>query len=430
LAFKLALVTPYADSTTDTEKMALPDVSRIDRIRDARLSAWLAGAGVDRAAIRRGAMPGDDLRTPLAPTRETLYSDAPDAVALRLLFCGVPVSVPEARETLGAGLFDALLDSGLLAAGAEDNVMAPFHLRTAAGLYLFSDYLGSHPDAVMGAGETTAVLYGAAKPRRRPNAVLDLGCGAGTLALLLARDAERVLGADINPRAVALARLNATVNGIANVEFRQGDLFAPVHGQRFDLIVSQPPYYPDPEGETSVFLHGGPRGDELAVRVMTGLGSHLSERGRALVFTSWPDGPPALDGMRVLELCTNRRELNGSRQSICVVEHGGGSDWCARLEVSAECWGDLTAGQIDSRIAARQLLELPASELLRAELRLPEGSRIHQEGMQMYLHCPLAGVTPLDETMLLTLTGARRTIEPLRAALSRGLLVPAGGVIQ
>ena len=40
---------------------------------------------------------------------------------------------------------------------------------------------------------------------------------------------------------------NAALNGIANVEFRAGDLFEPVNGERFDLIVSQPPYYPGSE---------------------------------------------------------------------------------------------------------------------------------------------------------------------------------------
>lgn len=46
------------------------------------------------------------------------------------------------------------------------------------------------------------------------------------------------MGTDINPRAITLARLNAAINGIRNVEFRLGDGFAPVAGETLDLIVS------------------------------------------------------------------------------------------------------------------------------------------------------------------------------------------------
>jgi methylase of polypeptide subunit release factors len=100
---------------------------------------------------------------------------------------------------------------------------------------------------------------------------------------------KRVIGSDLNPRAVMLARLNAEVNGIGGVEFRQGSLYDPVPGERFDLIVSQPPFVPRPPGTPHrLFLHGGPRGDELAREIIAGAPAHLTETGRALVFSDWP----------------------------------------------------------------------------------------------------------------------------------------------
>src|SRR5690242_396300 len=141
----------------------------------------------------------------------------------------------------------------------------------------------------MGAGETTAVLYEASRPRAPVGRVLDLGCGAGTLAVLLAGDADEVVGTDVNPRAIEIAQLNTEINGIANVEFRAGNLYAPVSREQFDLIVSQPPYYPiQGDSPAQTYLHGGEHGDEIARAVIEGVPRHLKRGGKAFVFASWP----------------------------------------------------------------------------------------------------------------------------------------------
>lgn len=143
--------------------MALPDISRLDPSAGIALIEWLRAHQVDAAFLRSMTEGADDLRAPLMPTREALYSDDPRAVAVRLFFCRVPV--PDAAELLGAD-FNGLLVNGVF----------PFHLRMVRGLYLFSDYLGAgEPDAVMGAGETTAILYQASRPRSQIGRILDLG---------------------------------------------------------------------------------------------------------------------------------------------------------------------------------------------------------------------------------------------------------------
>ncbi|MFJ8143141.1 HemK2/MTQ2 family protein methyltransferase [Streptomyces sp. NPDC096013] len=77
--------------------------------------------------------------------------------------------------------------------------------------------------------------------------VLDVCTGSGALALLAARKGARVTATDISLRAVMTARLNAARAG-QRVRVLHGDLTGPVSGQRFDLLVSNPPYVPAPEG--------------------------------------------------------------------------------------------------------------------------------------------------------------------------------------
>ena len=75
-------------------------------------------------------------------------------------------------------------------------------------------------------------------------AVVDLGTGCGAIALALAseRPGWRVVATDVSQDALAIARANAAALGLERVEFRAGSWFEPLRGERFDLIVSNPPY--------------------------------------------------------------------------------------------------------------------------------------------------------------------------------------------
>ncbi len=88
------------------------------------------------------------------------------------------------------------------------------------------------------------------RERLPPDAVgLDLCTGSGVLAVAAARHGCRdVMAVDVSPGAVVAARCNARLNGV-RVRSVVGDLFEPVRGRRFDLIVSNPPYVPSPTGE-------------------------------------------------------------------------------------------------------------------------------------------------------------------------------------
>jgi release factor glutamine methyltransferase len=124
--------------------------------------------------------------------------------------------------------------------------------------------------------------------------VLDMGTGSGVCAVHAARRARRVVAVDINPAAVRCAAINAALNDVEQrVEVRHGDLFAPVAGERFDLILFNPP-----------FLRGEPRDDrdrawrssDVAERFAAGLDDHLTPEGAALVVLSSFGGAEAFLG--------------------------------------------------------------------------------------------------------------------------------------
>ncbi|WP_456466678.1 class I SAM-dependent methyltransferase [Methanopyrus sp.] len=88
------------------------------------------------------------------------------------------------------------------------------------------------------------LLLAESAPFDRVGSVLDLGCGYGVLGIVAARvmGEGRVVLTDVNPRAVWLARRNVELNGVGDVaEVRRGDLYGPVEGESFELIVCNPP---------------------------------------------------------------------------------------------------------------------------------------------------------------------------------------------
>ncbi len=111
---------------------------------------------------------------------------------------------------------------------------------------------------------------------------LDMGTGTGIIALLMAKKAKFVLGVDINPIAVELAKENAKINGIKNVEFRVSDLFENVEG-KFDIITFNSPYLPGEAEELKepidLALIGGMRGREVLDRFISQVKDYLKPNG-------------------------------------------------------------------------------------------------------------------------------------------------------
>ena len=155
------------------------------------------------------------------------------------------------------------------------------------GLLLLHDRtdLRGPSDQVAAVGPASLTL--ASLTIRRPvELALDLGTGCGVQALLAARHAGRVVATDVSQRALDVARVNAAINGIENVELRLGNLFEPVAGERFDLIVANPPFVISPE-TSHVFRDSELPGDAISERVVGGATELLAEGGYATILCEW-----------------------------------------------------------------------------------------------------------------------------------------------
>ena len=132
--------------------------------------------------------------------------------------------------------------------------------------------------------------------------VLEVCTGPGAIALAAAREGARVTAIDIGWLAVLSARINAA-RARLDVEVLRGDLFEPVAGRRFDVIVSNPPYVPSersrrPRLAPSRAWDGGPDGREVMDRLIADLPDHLRPGGRCLlVHSSLNDAERTLEGL-------------------------------------------------------------------------------------------------------------------------------------
>lgn len=157
-----------------------------------------------------------------------------------------------------------------------------------------------------------------------PSRVLDLGTGTGAIALALAceRLSWHVLGVDRIPEAVALAERNRERLRLANVAFRASHWFSAVEGERFSLIVSNPPYIPstdphlkqgDVRFEPSSALVSGQDGLDDIRLIIDQAPNHL-ESGGWLMLEHGFDQPDAVRDLllsRGFSAVESRRDLGG-----------------------------------------------------------------------------------------------------------------------
>ncbi|MNO45998.1 50S ribosomal protein L3 glutamine methyltransferase [compost metagenome] len=132
-------------------------------------------------------------------------------------------------------------------------------------------------------------------PVRVEHAV-DIGCGSGIGALLIARAAQhaQVTAVDINPLALRYTAINAALAGVSNVSVQSSDLLDELSGT-FDLIVANPPYMLD-AGQRTYRHGGGALGAQLSLRIVEQARERLSPGGSLLLYS----GVAIVDGRDAL----------------------------------------------------------------------------------------------------------------------------------
>jgi SAM-dependent methyltransferase len=254
----------------------------------------------------------------------------PRAALQRLFALGEPGPAPPGVDLAALGLVRR-----------DGDVLVPLvRIDELDGLFVCGEVLSAdRPDAVAPVSASTR-LVAAFTPELPVEAALDVGTGSGAHALRLARLARRVVATDVSERALALTRLNAEINGLDNVETRHGSFLEPVRGERFGLVVCNPPYVISPHVEF-LYRDGGMRGDELCRRLLAELPEVLEDGGFATLQGNWThpaDGPwfpPA-----PLTALLTRVKTYAPREyaeSWCAPDHAGDPEG---FSAAVACWTD------------------------------------------------------------------------------------------
>lgn len=227
-----------------------------------------------------------------AVLRRRTASDPVAGLLVRLLGAGDTVPRTELSVAFGESgvhLLErvGLVESVVSSSESGPSVLATVRLVPAGNRWIASDRRDRHftgaSDFVPGPSPVSRHLAALLIPRPVESA-LDLGCGSGVLTLGLSEHTRRVVAADLNPRAVAMTRFSAALNGVDRIETRTGDLFETVRGERFELIVCNPPFVLSPR-PTYMYRDGGA---SLSRRIVREAPDHLADGGTLQMLCNWP----------------------------------------------------------------------------------------------------------------------------------------------
>lgn len=157
-------------------------------------------------------------------------------------------------------------------------------------------------DHVVGIGPATTLLA-QLTPREQVHRAFDLGVGMGVQTMHLLAHTDHVVATDISERAIEFARFNLLLNAPElgldpahleeRVSLRLGSMLEPVAGERFDLVVSNPPFVITPRhraesaAERFTYRDGGAEGDRIVETLVRGLPGILADGGRACMLGNW-----------------------------------------------------------------------------------------------------------------------------------------------
>lgn len=364
----LALTTAFVLlRSRDVNERGWFDVDEGTRLRPVLWRLRLAGYSERSVLARLGLRDLCDLRIRAAPMyrAERLMARDPLDVAIDVFLLERAVSSHELARLFGDEDVALLVRAGVLMLEPSGDARARASLFPVDGHLVFSDHAApdlfdddcaeAPADQVMFVGADSRWLA-RATVRRAVDASLDLCTGSGVQALLASGHSRRVVATDLNPRAVRCARFNAAAAGVTNLDVLIGDLYAPVRGQRFDLITANPPFVPSPV-DSLAFRDGGPSGEDVVKRVVAGVPEHLAPGGVAQVVTELGerDGEPLVDRLRAwvggAPLDIHVLRLRAHSAADYAMGHARGATAGALLD-SADAWAGNLRAQGYSRVVA------------------------------------------------------------------------------
>ncbi len=281
-----------------------------------------------------------------------LEPDSPLSLAVQLFLDGEHFEWERVRAIVNSDDLAALEAVGLVQSLPDDHTRcaACIALYHTQGLYVASDRHSAIQ--LIATGTPTDIVYSALTPETRrfvelmPRApcgdYLELCAGTGIAALVVARDSEHVWAVDITARSTRFAAFNAALNGIGNLTALEGDLYAPVSGQTFDVITAHPPYVPSFE-TAMVFRDGGEDGEQVTQAILAGLADHLRPGGQFYCDCMMTDRLNAPVETRI-------RAMLGVRHAEFDVLVGQ----IGLIEPEALLGGSLTSGRMTAEVVAAQ----------------------------------------------------------------------------
>ncbi|HEX4401605.1 MAG TPA: methyltransferase [Galbitalea sp.] len=275
----------------------------VARLRDDLAAANFTVARLDELWGQDAASAlGRGHRVPAVRALDLLVEFDPAAVLARLFVLGMPASIADVAMAVPGLELEGAVELGLLRLGDETVEplldLRPYSFTDSSGAaewWIASDLgelalgVALPEDHVLGVGGASLTLAGLQVERSRELA-LDLGTGCGIQALHASRHSGRVIATDISQQALDYASFNAQLNGIRNVEFRLGSMFEPVVGERFDYIVTNPPFVITPRAHgvpAYEYRDGGRVGDAIVAEVVAGAAQHLRPGGIAQLLGNW-----------------------------------------------------------------------------------------------------------------------------------------------
>jgi HemK-related putative methylase len=219
-------------------------------------------------------------------------------ILFNLFFLGLSINTKSLEQLFSGINISYLIKINLLEIIGKKDIRSKILLTPYKNFYFASDFILQQEDRAIEKKEQKyeyvypvsldSVTLSESCLKKSFDKVLDVGCGSGVLGIIASFNSKQVVGIDINPRAVNFSRFNALLNKAGNCRFLCGDLYNPVKNEKFDLILSNPPYE-IALIKSSLFQDGGKLGYDTLKKVIEGISNHLKKDGFAQIITKIPE---------------------------------------------------------------------------------------------------------------------------------------------